>query len=284
MKPLGTSIRLFLAEGSPDGVWVVEKANWTGIAVMAHRARYASLRKRPELDGTGVYVLVGPAENDALPTRIYVGKSDVLRDRLDNHQRNKDFWTKVVAFTSKDANLNKAHVRYLESRLIQLASEAARAELENSSGANLPSLSEPDRADVEAFLADMLLLFEVLGVTAFEKPAEEPDNPRLYLESTGVKAEGRETADGFIVYAGAIARRETTSSMKEYRRSLRDKLIEARILVPEGDHLRLTQDYLFSAPSAAATVLLGRSTNGRTAWRDEKGRTLKEMQELATRD
>jgi hypothetical protein len=279
--PLGTSIRLFLADGTPDGLWVVEKSNWTGLALMAPRSRYSALRTRSEVTGPGVYVLVGPPEGGAKSARIYVGETDVLRDRLDMHQKKKDFWTRVVIFTAKDANLNKAHVRYLESRLLSIAAEANRAELDNGSATTLPALSEADRADMEAFLADMLLIYPVLGLNAFEKADEGPAAPaeRLYLTGKDAKAEGRETSDGFVVFEGALARAEAVPSIHAYCLDLRDRLTAAGVFVADGKHLRLTQDYVFGSPSGAAMALLGRTANGRIEWKNAAGVTLKDLQE-----
>ena len=282
--PLATSIKLFLAEGTPDGLWVVEKSNWTGLALMAPRSRYTVLRGRVEMNGPGVYVLVGPPEGGAKATRIYIGETDVLRDRLDNHQSKKDFWTKVVIFTAKDSNLNKAHVRYLESRLLSIAAEAKRAELDNGATSALPSLSEADRADMEAFLADMLIIYPVLGLNAFEK-ADEPTTAgpaeRLHLTGKDTKAEGRETADGFVVYEGALARLDTVPSIHAYGRDIRESLTAAGVFVVDGRYLRLTQDYVFGSPSMASMVLLGRTANGRIEWKTSTGTTLKDLQEQA---
>ena len=107
-------------DGSPSGLWLVEKSNWTGLALMWPRAIHATVRRRPELDRPGVYVLVGPSENSA-KQRVYLGEADVLRKRLDQHHAGKDFWTRAIAFTTKDGSLNKAHAKYLESRLVELA-------------------------------------------------------------------------------------------------------------------------------------------------------------------
>lgn len=125
-KPLGTSIRIFLADGGADGVWVVEKSNWTGKALMAPRTRFGDLRARSDLDGPGVYLLIGPTESGLLANRVYIGETDDLPGRLDSHNKNKEFWNRAIVFTSKDANLNKAHIRYLEARLIGLATVAKR--------------------------------------------------------------------------------------------------------------------------------------------------------------
>ena len=114
----------------------------------------AVARPRPDLDGPGVYLLIGPTESGLPPSRVYIGETDDLPGRLDNHNRNKDFWNRAIVFTSKDANLNKAHIRYLEARLIGLAQAAKRAELDNGTVGSLPPLSEPDTAEAEAFLAE----------------------------------------------------------------------------------------------------------------------------------
>jgi hypothetical protein len=277
---LGTSIRLFLAEGTPDGLWVVEKSNWTGLALMAARSSYATLRTRPELSGPGVYVLVGPPEGSAKAGRVYIGETEELRGRLDSHQKNKDFWTKVIVFTAKDANLNKAHVRYLESRLIGLAVDANRYEIENGTGTGLSPLSEADRADMETFLADMLLIYPVVGLHAFER-AEKVVAPsqRLFLAGKATKAEGLDGPDGFLVYTGALARKETVPSIHPYGAAMRDELLSAGVFVDDGDNYRLTEDHLFGSPSTAAMVLLGRTANGRVEWKTAEGVTLKTLQE-----
>jgi len=277
---IGTSIRLFLAEGTPDGLWVVEKSNWTGLALMAPRTGYTTLRARRELGGPGVYVLIGPPEGGAKPGRVYIGETDDLRSRLDSHQKNKDFWTKVIVFTAKDANLNKAHVRYLETRLISIAVDANRYEIENGSTLQAPALSEADRADMEAFLADMLLIYPVLGLPAFEKTQESPGpSGRLFLVGKGTKAEGTDGPDGFLVLAGALARKETVPSIHPYGRDMRERLLAAGILVDDGDHYRLTEDHLFGSPSTAAMVLMGRTANGRIEWKTADGVTLRDLQE-----
>ena len=281
---LGTSIRLFLADGTPDGLWVVEKSNWTGMALMAPRSRYSALRSRPEMSGSGVYVLTGPPEGGAKPVRIYVGETDVLRDRLDTHQKNKDFWTKVVIFTAKDLNLNKAHVRYLESRLLAIAVEANRAEIDNSTTTTLPALSEADRADLESFLSDMLLIYPVLGLNAFEKVDEASagtSTEQLHLTARGTQATGQETSDGFLVFKGALGRLDAVPSIHAYGLELREGLKTAGVLTEDGEFLRLTEDHLFSSPSTAAMVLMGRSANGRILWKDKSGKTLKDLQDQA---
>lgn len=280
---LGTSIRIFLADGGADGVWVVEKSNWTGKALMAPRTRYRDLRARPDLGGPGVYLLVGPSESGLPASRVYVGETDDLPGRLDYHNRSTDFWSRAIVFTSKDANLNKAHIRYLEARLIGLAAVANRSELDNGNAGSLAPLSEADTAEAEAFLTEMLLIYPVLGVQAFQKAEEQPSSSvRLHLSGKDSKAEGTETADGFVVYAGSLARTVEVPSIHAYGIQLRKTLLEKGLFVENDAHLRLTEDYVFASPSAAAMVMLGRTANGRVEWKTAEGRTLKELQTADT--
>jgi hypothetical protein len=223
--PLGASIRIFLANGVADGVWVVEKSNWTGKALMAPRTRYKELRARPDLDGPGVYLLVGPTESGVPAQRIYIGETDDLPGRLDSHNKKKDFWNRAIVFTSKDANLNKAHIRRLEARLIALATAANRAEIENGNVGSMPTLSEADTAEVEAFLAEMLLIYPVLGVTVFQRAAEQPSSTvMLHLSGKDTTATGFETADGFVVRAGSLARTDVVPPIHAYGVQLRNAL------------------------------------------------------------
>ena len=156
------SIKIFLPNGDPDGLRTIEKSNWSGCGIVVPRSLFGEARQRKELARTGVYVLVGPPEGSGLP-RIYVGEGDPIRPRLEKHASEKDFWTSCIAFTSKDENLNKAHVQQLEARLIALAAQAKRCTLDNGNVPQLPSLSESDAADAEGFRAEMLLCFPLLG-------------------------------------------------------------------------------------------------------------------------
>jgi hypothetical protein len=280
-----TSIRIFLADGTPDGIRVVEKSNWTGRAVVASRTELPDALQRDELSRPGVYVLAGAGDDGE--SRLYIGEADVLGDRLRTHASKKDFWTWFVAFTSADENLNKAHVRYLECRLLALARTANQWTVENAASANEPPLSEADRADADWFLDEMLVIYPILGIDAFEVAAREPAPPGgaddLVLDQRGGQGRGRETKDGFVVLADSRARATEVASARPWLTDLRRKLIDRGVLVAEGDSMRFTQDYRFTSPPSAAAVLVGGSANGRKAWRTSDGRTLREVQEARTR-
>lgn len=132
--------------GDPDGLRTIEKSNWSGAGLVVPRSLFGESKQRRELARTGVSVLFGPPEESGLP-RVYVGEGDPIKPRLEQHAGKKDFWTSCIAFTSKDENLNKAHVQYLEARLLDLAAQAKRCVLDNGNSPALPSLSEADAAD-----------------------------------------------------------------------------------------------------------------------------------------
>jgi hypothetical protein len=211
---------------------------------------------------------------------VYIGEGDVALDRMEIHGQKKDFWTHALVFTSKDQNLNKAHVQYLEAKLVKLATEAKRCELENGNVPQLPSLSEADTADADAFLADLLLCLPVLGVSFFEKAKADAEHGKeLMLKSKGIEARGIDGAEGFVVRAGSRAVKSEAPSIHAYLVDLRQALLQKGVLRDVGEAYELTQDYTFNSPSTASGVMLGRSSNGRTEWKGANGRTLKDIQE-----
>ena len=278
-KRRGFSIRIFLADGEPDGLKIIEKSNWTGCGVVCPRPIFSEAKGRCEFTRTGVYILVGPSGKSDLP-QIYIGEGDPIRPRLEQHASKKDFWTTVIFFTSKDENINKAHVQFLEARLIDLASEAKRCDLENSNKPQLPSLSEADSAEVEGFLDEMLLCFPVIGLSIFEKPGQRaPQAKQFTIVAKGIKASGYETPQGFVVLNGSEAVAEAVPSIHSYLAEMRKSLLESGILKPENSRYVFTQDYLFNSPSTAAGVVLARSSNGRVEWQTKDGLSLKAIQE-----
>ena len=279
------SLRIFVADGDPDGLRIVDKTNWIGKALMFPRALLPQVKARPELAQTGVYLLLGPRP-DGEGDMLYVGEGDPILPRLQDHQAKKDFWTRAIGFTTTTAGqLNKAHVQFLESRLIALARAAKRLPLDNANQPAEPSLSEADRADMEVFLAHMLGMLPVLGVHAFEQAPKAPAakaSPVLTCKGKGVQATGYEASQGFVVLAGSQAVLDTVPSMALHVRGmydLRQELIGNGVLAMQGALYQFTQDYSFSSPSTAAAVVLGRSANGRIEWKAGDGRTLKELQE-----
>lgn len=280
MKPF--SLRIFVADGDPDGLRLVERSNWVGKAVMFPRALLPKVKQRDELSQTGVYLLLGPRENGE-GEALYIGEGDPVRPRLESHYAQKDFWNRAVCFVAAPGQLNKAHVQFLESQLIQLAKAAKRLPLDNANHPAEPSLSEADRADMQVFLENMLGMLPVLGIHAFEQATALPSAAVTILscKGKGVVATGFEATQGFVVKAGSQAVGTSVPSMQQHVRSmfdLREDLIKNGVLQSDGDRYRFAQDYVFSSPSTAAAVVLGRSANGRIEWKDATGKALKEIQ------
>lgn len=275
------TLKIFVVDGDPDGLRLVERSNWIGKAVVFPRPLLSAVKKRPEFAQTGVYLLIGPGEDDE-GTRLYIGEGDPVRPRLENHHAQKDFWTNAIFFVSTQGQLNKAHVQFLEARLIGLAKAAKRAELDNSQLPEDPSLSESEQAEMLVFLGNMLSILPVLGVNAFDKPAKKAtgQTQQLSLSAKGVQARGYESSQGFTVQRGSQATRQVTASFKNVPRflALRSQLTKSGILKIDGDVYSFTEDYIFNSPSLAATIIIGNSTNGRTAWKNQQGKMLKELQ------
>lgn len=283
MARRGSSIRMFLVDGEPDGLRIVEKSNWSGVVLVAARSDQERLRKRAELAGPGVYLLVGPGESSDVPT-VYVGEAEDVAKRISQHvAKGDDFWNTVVVLTSKDSFLNKAHVRWLEARLIALAQQSGRATLANGTNGSAVKVSEADTADMQGYLDEALVLLPVLGVNAFQviDGSASVGHVKLHLSGPGTKAVGYESSEGFVVEAGARARLAWTESAEAGFRALRERLVADGIFAPDGDGLVLTKQYAFTSPSTAASVLLARSANGRTKWKSADGRTLKQIQQEA---
>jgi hypothetical protein len=242
------------------------------------RSLLPEAKAREEFSRTGVYVLVGHADENDLPT-IYVGQGDPIRPRLERHLAEKDFWTWTVFFVTRDNSLNKAHIGYLEASLIRLANQTKRAKLDNQNVPQPTSLSEPDTADMDSFLADMLSILPLVGLTAFEKPSPKAgEKSLLYLTAKGIKATGYESPQGFVVLGNSTAVTETAPAIQSYQLALRKQLTDQHVLVNDGSFLKLTQDYVFSSSTSAAAVLLGRAASGPAEWKNAEGQTLRDIQ------
>lgn len=281
MEIRGTSIRVFLPDGDPTGLWIVERSNWTGIVLVASRADLSRLRERAETNGPGVYLLVGKSDQDQ--PEIYIGEADSVSTRLAQHVRSdKDFWNEAVVISTKDTNFNKASARWLESQLIGLAQAASRSEIHNGNSGAPVRLSEADEADMYAFLDDVRVLMPILGIHVFEPPGAAQrlkSEIEFHLKGRGSDAVGYESSEGFVVKEGATGPGTEVPSIGESSKVRRNQLIESGLLVRENDRLRLTKDVVFGSPSTAATMIMGRNTNGRLQWKTKDGKTLKDLQE-----
>jgi predicted GIY-YIG superfamily endonuclease len=277
----GRTVKIYLVDGIPSGVMTAEIMNWTGKFTVAPRTQLADLAQRNELKRTGVYILAGQNPKDPSQEMVYIGESDNIWKRLIQHNNDtsKDFWGKTIVITSKDENLTKAHGRYLESRLIQIASQAQRAQVINGTNPEITSLPEPDIADMEYFLAQIQMILPVLGFT-FAVPlpkinivqnSESPDSvsPVFHFNYAGSNAEAQEVNGEFIVFEGSTARKAHTNSLAESYIQIREKLQKEGKLVDSQnpDYWIFAQNVPFQSPSTAANIVGGASLNGRQHWK-----------------
>ncbi len=269
-------ITINLLHGDSNGFRSVEKSNWIGYGVVCPKSKFPDVKSRPEFIKPGVYILLGKTDER---TTIYIGEGDPVKQRLEQHFVKKDFWDKLFLFTSKDDTLDKTSIQFLEARLIQLAKEAKRCFLENANSPELPSYSESKKIEMDTFLEEMLLCFPVIGLNIFEKPTDTTASINtLFIKAKGIEARGYESSEGFVVLKGSQAVKDEVDSIHHYMSVLRASLIDQKLFLTEGDHYFLTQNYTFDSPSTAAGVIQGRTANGRVDWKDENGRTLKEIQ------
>jgi hypothetical protein len=276
------TIKIFLVHGDPKRLRTAELSNWTGKAVSGPRSEFDSVLAREESQNSGIYFLTG-IDLESGENALYIGEAEVIRDRVKGHLE-KDFWNNITFFTSKDENLTKAHIRYLEGRLIKQAKRAGRAKVMNnqSSGSRLP---ESDREDMEIFLEKIHQLLPVLGVEALVPPIITTGSTRvatLSCEIKGLIAKGRLTPNGIVVLSGsqAVLNERPSSQKYPWPTNMRLKLKEDGVLATKSNHLLFTKDAEFSSASAAASVIHGGHANGLTAWIDKDGKTLKELESI----
>lgn len=176
MKKDPFTIKIFVPDGDPDGVRIIDKMNWTGVGIAFPRAKWPEIKKRSEFSKTGIYILVGyQGEDDDLPT-LYIGQGDGVKNRIDSHYQNKDFWDWGISFASTSGGLNRAHVTWLEYALLNRATEAKRCHLNNGNLPQEPALTEAEKADIQAFLKEIFQILPLVGLRAFEyvKPVATP--------------------------------------------------------------------------------------------------------------
>lgn len=275
------TLKIFLVYGDPKRLRTAELSNWTGKAVSGPRSEFDKILTREESSSSGVYFLTG-TDPETNKGAIYIGEAECIRDRVKSHL-SKDFWNNITFFITKDENLTKAHIKYIEGRLIDAARSAERSTVMNNqgSGAKLP---ESDREDMEVFLEKMQQVLPVLGVESFVQAASptEPHDKRelLICNIKDIQATGYLTPNGIVVLKGSQAVLEERSSAKKWPSVLvqRNKLIDEAALVEECGAYVFTKDVEFSSPSSAAATIHGGSANGLTAWANSSGKTLKQLQ------
>jgi len=282
MKNFGKTIKLFLIDGDPNGRMSGELSNWTGKAYKIPRIKVKECSDRPDLNNPGVYLLFGKDETGK--DLVYVGEAEIVLKRLTQHLTQKDFWNEAILFISKDENLNKAHIKYLENGLYEIAKKVNRYQIDNTTMPTQSSISEPDRAEMEEFIENIKIIINTLGHKVFEekresKPKYKQEQETFFIQAArGADAQGEPTSDGFVVLKGSRIANSAVPSLSSNLLRLRDSLIDNGIIQSINGIYELSEDFVFSSPSTAAVVVLGRNANGLTEWKLKDGTTLKSFE------
>ena len=301
-----SSLELHFVDGDPDGTLVAINRNLTGRVVRASEDGIRDVLKDEgeRLGRAGVYLLLGVSNGKP---KVYIGEGSPIGQRLNNRVSAKGQakesepgkgnkwtgWTDIAWVTAEGDRLNKAHVQYLEFRLCQIAIDAGNKSLlmnkqlvkGKNPKRNPPPLSKPEKADLEEFLKQILVLFSVavwpiLGVDIFDrrewrswKPDENVqaghedeafvmDLPKYGLHASAVKVD-----DDFVVKKGSVALGEWGGGdYAPHAKELREELKSKGVLESKDGKLRFKRDYPFRTTSLAATVIAGRNTNGHASW------------------
>ena len=272
MSRHGKNLKIFLMDGSPNGRWICELSNWTGKAYKIPRTSYKNILDRDELRNPSVYFLFGYDDDSGKPV-VYIGETEDAIQRLGDHikNENKDYWVEAIVFISKDDHLNKAHIKYLESRFYEITKEIGRYEVMNSATPKKSTVSEAEQSEMEEFIDNARLVVSALGHKVFEPliPITEVEkviddeaiSELLYINnSKGLSATGLVSPDGFIVLKDSIINK----SLSE--KSVSNNIIKLREqYLTDGTVINNTfmKEILFTSPSAAADFIFGYSVSGR---------------------
>jgi len=276
----GKTIKIFLIDGDPNGRMSCELSNWSGKAYKIPRIKVKDCTDRNDLVSTGVYLLFGKDEEGK--DLVYIGEAESILKRLTQHLNQKDFWNETIVFISKDDNLNKAHIKYLENRLHEIAQSAKRYKVQNSIIPTQSSISESDRAEMEEFIENIKMLVNTLGHKVFDekreiKPKQKQD-PFYIKAIRGADGQGEPTSDGFVVFKGSKAASTIVNSMPPSFVTFRQNLIKEGVLIDKDEYCEFSEDFIFSSPSTAAAVVMGRNANGLIEWKQIDGKTLKDFE------
>ncbi len=276
----GKTIKIFLIDGEPNGRMSCELSNWSGKAYKIPRIKIKDCSDRDDLTSTGVYLLFG--KDDSGKDQVYIGEAESILKRLNQQLTQKDFWNEAIVFISKDENLNKAHIKYLENRLHEIAKSTNRYTVDNSIIPTQSSISESDRAEMEEFIEYIKMLVNTLGHKVFDEKREFKPKQKQEIffikAARGADGQGEPTSDGFVVFKNSKAAATIVNSMTPNFITYRQKLIDEGVLINKGEYFEFSDDYIFSSPSTAAVMIMGRNANGLTEWKNKDGKTLKEFE------
>lgn len=273
----GRTIEMFLVNGTAEGVITAELSNWNGKAIRIPRTDVPDC-SREDIQGVGVYFLFCTDEEG--DSSVYIGESEDVLTRLKQHiqayKAGEDnyYWNTAVVFIGSD--LNKALIRYLEYRLVEIARECKRSTVLTQKTSQT-HLKESQIASMEEFLDNIEALIGALGYKVLTPmPKATSSTEYLFCKGNGADAKGFVSVGGFTVLEGSVISDHTTDSLEAHGRSYFElrQTLEADKVIENG---KFNQEYEFSSPSAASSVVLGRMSSGKQDWKNAIGVMLGEL-------
>lgn len=284
----GKSIELYLPNGTADSLVIAELSNWNGKAIKIPRIEVADC-KREDIKKAGVYFLFCKDEDNS--DSVYIGESENVQERLIQHIRDyttdkeKYYWTTAVIFIGLD--LTKAHIRYLEDRLVQITKNCKRYKVLTKNTYSKTVMKESQIAAMDEFIDNVRVIINTLGYKVLEPTAiipvvtDVPDHNGevLFLNLGACIARGMVTTEGFVVFSGATLNEKTSvKSLNKGAVALRQKYFDS----DKVSNCVTTEDILFSSSSAAADFIVGYSLSGPASWKNKDGVSLKEIEAKET--
>lgn len=283
----GITITNYLSTGDPEGIIFSYLSNWSGQAIKIPRNLFPESKNMPELQRPGLYLLFGHDIENPEDKKVYIGEANVLFDRISQHLRDADkaFAETIICFSSKDEILTVSHTKYLEQKVISHALSNNEYTVINKKEGNNVNLSRMVQDEMEAYFDNMQIILPTLGYPllhqiSIKNHGENSIRDQNYFLNVGkIKAEARLTASGIEILPNSKMSGIIQSSLAGSYSSLRASLLEKEVIKKQDKDFMFVQAFEFSSPSTAASALLGYSINGRTAWKNKKGKSLKEIEE-----
>lgn len=281
----GTTITNYLVSGDPEGIIFSYMSNWTGQAIKVPRNLFAEAKDLPDLNKPGIYFLIGTDEQNPDDKMIYSGEANNLSQRIAQHLSTpeKSFCDVIICFSSKDENLTVSHTKYLEEKIITHLSSSREYRMINSKNGNTVSLPRMVQDEMDTYYDNMKILLPTLGYHVLHlaesiMSSKQQRKASLFLNVSDSKASGVLTSNGLLVLKGSEMSPTAVPSLSNSYIMMRSSLIEKGIVKSGRAGLKFIEDYEFASPSTAAAVILGYSTNGRTAWKYENGDSIKDAE------
>jgi predicted GIY-YIG superfamily endonuclease len=232
----------------------------------------------PESGQVALYFLFSEAD-DGTEQKVYIGQTGDLRARLVKHNKEKEFWERVLVLISRTNSLTQTHALFLEWHCLQATRKAGRYADENGNSGNQPYTPAPLEADCHEIFETGQTLLATLGYPIFDPVAASAAVSRaddiFYCKASGADGRGLYTQEGFVVLKGSIGRKDNvTSIIGTALERGRTKLLESGVTHAEGNTVVFDKDHLFRSPSAAGIALTGRTCNGWIEWKNKDGKTL----------